>query len=263
MPTHKRADPSPSDEPAVFATALETPGDGCYHIFVKSELVRDDGAGGIVEAPHVLKHMAGVQERCSVLLRGKACVGPIVATSGQYAFLLSPEAIQRDLLCGAVIEILVPPMAHAAEQICQNAKSAAPATLAQLGISKEMVGLLQTLAQGVDCGWLVEYSEVGSRLAKGLLCPTMDELSSIASEPPNAQKINGRVTGIGTAQAGTRIEVNETTWGVVPGLHLEEAFGHLKSPTQVTAKLVHSGKNPILEDVEFVQVSGGLLEQKP
>lgn len=252
MPRSSNALPPVTSKIADADVSFTKNSEGRYAITVACERLREDGEGGIVEAPDVLKHFGMLRERISRLLQGKSEVMSIVAYPGRYEFDVLAEQAQGDLLAGRNIrDLLVPPLEYAVKIIEGNAKNTTPKTAAELGVSPEVMQVECTLAAILGLGLKATIQSIGGDDSSPLPAVDRDALSAIAREPRPRQRITGIVTGLGLEPDGLRIEVNRGVRPAIAGMTIETALPFLLRPTQVTGYLIYDADREILDEPVF------------
>lgn len=243
----------PSSPTADARASMATETEGRYILTIPCEELRDDGAGGIVEAPDLLKKVESLRERLSRLLQGKATIHPIAAYLGRYEFEVSADSIQGDLLAGRNIrDLIVLPLEHALKIIDDNARCVTPKTAAELGLSAEILRVEDTLSSIRSLGVTAAIRSSDNDDSSKLPSAERDALSAIAREPRARQRIHGIVTGVCLEPDGVRIEVNRGVRPAIPGMTLEVAIPFLQRSKQVSGFLVYVGDRAVLEGYEFL-----------
>ncbi len=251
MSTPKRTTSPACAQPEVSIASSHLPSDHVLYVGVNSPSIRDDGSGGIVEAPELLEILDSMRDRMAVVLNGKAEMGPIIAIPGCYAYSIRMASDQKDLLCHSVATLLVPLMQHADSQVRANASSPDPQTLSGLGIPKDIARVFDAMAKFEAFGACVEIWSDAGETPVPLPCPTKDELSSIATENRERRHIDGVVTMVGSEGAVTRLQVNNSVIAFAPGLDLKHAASFLFQPTRIVAYLAVSGQDYTLEEAKY------------
>lgn len=222
-------------------------------VTVRCPQLRQDDDGGLIEAPSVLKQVETLRKQIGRFLKKKrAEVHSIVAHAGRYEFKVSPDSAQCDLFSGrSILDLIVPPLAHAVQIIKDNARCSTPKTGAELGISAEILQIEHTLAELLCCGLAATIQRSGEEDATELPAVEKDELSSIALETRDRQWIDCLITGVGLEPDGIRIEVNRGARLAIVGMTLEMTIPYLQRVTHVSGNVVYEGDRAILENYAF------------
>lgn len=252
MPRPAKAKLQPLSTTADGQLPASTPSSGRCILMIESKDLRDDGFGGIIEVPRLLKICESLRERMDRFLHKMATVHDIVAYVGRYEFEVSADSGHDDLLFGRDLrELILPPLAHAVKMIEENANSVVPKTSAELGLSPEIVQVELVLSEILKFGTSTKLREHGSDESTPLPAVSREALSAIASEAPKRQKIDGVVTGLGLEKGGIRIEINKRVRPAIFGMTLDMTIPYLQRPTQVVGFLTYKDDQSILEDYFF------------
>lgn len=250
-PRTKSALPITSPTPD-SASAVNEESHGYHLVTIACGELRDDGDGGIVEAPKVLKEVEALRAQIARLLRKKADVRAVIAYVGRYEFEVSANALQADLFSGrTVLEMIQPLLRSAVRLIEGNAKSTTSKTASELGISPEVLKIESTLAEILKLGLAATMRNAGSGESSEIPAVSRDALSAIAREPFVRERIDGVVTGLGLESDGIRIEINRGARHAIPGMTLDSALPFLRRATQVSGYVSQVGGRTILEEPRF------------
>jgi len=252
MPRNNTSASSTTSPNAKVRPPVDTEPRECNVVKIACAELRDDGSGGIVEAPKVLKQAEVLRERLARLLKGRAMVEAIVVSPGQYEFEVKTDGAQGDLLAGRNIQdLIIPALAHAAKIIEDNARNHSPKTAAELGVAPELLYVQHTLAEIFALGLTATIRGNDGDELSSLPCVRKDALSAIAREPKARQRILGIVTGVGLERDGIRIEINRRMRPAISGMTLENVIPFLHRPTQVMGYLVYEDERVILDEPIF------------
>lgn len=229
--------------------------DNCHVFRIDCDELRDDGSGGMIEAPKLLRSVESLRDRIARYLQLDATQIPIVAYFGRYEFELPLKAIHRDLIAEAVGESPIILALRDAQKILEaNSRSATPQTPHDMGLTESVLSIQDALSQIRALGTSVAVQEPGRSESAELPSVSRDILSAVAREPRKPERLTGIVTGVCVEDDGVRIEVNRGIRVAVIGMTLDAAIPHLRRKTEVSGRLLYVEARPILENHSFFAV---------
>lgn len=217
--------------------------------------IRQDGKH-LTEVPSVMGQAEGLRKRIKRYFNGQVHVGPLMATHGMYFFYLYVDQAQLGILAGSIESYLVQQIEHATALIRANASSARSATSSELGLERNLLNVMASLADIAEHGAAAIFIEPDINLEVHLSGPTREELSAVAEAPRQALFVDGTITAIGRADDQVRLQINDGSFFIAPGVALEEAFGYIREPTRVTAAVSYVDGLQVLENTQFFPVRG-------
>lgn len=216
------------------------------------DLVRRDD-GRLTEVPELLAEVELLQKSLARTFKEDETFDPILAEPGAYVIPVRSNGSQHELNWGEEpAPLFARTLESSREKLQANLDSDSPTTAKELGLSVQLVRTaaqltrVKTASDGVSVrqSWLGTDSELAAA----------DPLTftALIKAPTPAKRVDGAATAAGPGTlAGARLEVNETTMYLVPGLSFEEAIDLVRVNARVTGKAVTREHQAVLEDAQF------------
>ncbi len=231
-------------------------------IDVPSERVTPSERGGLVEDIDLMGPVARLMGAVAKLLGVSPDVCVLLCRPGGYGIdLRIGESGVGGLFGADALTALVTRLTESVKRLEENAKKTSPQTASEMGISSDDVRVIRALADVADYanGGMVQFGIDDVGPTKGLPVASPAALQALPPSPPRPRLVDGPVTGVGSAEGGTRVEVGKSVFVHVPALTEDEACGHFRQRNFV--KGVASVKDGVLQlaEARFYAASQGTL----
>lgn len=198
------------------------------------KLIRDE-RGRLVEDPSLLGTVERFKSALAQFFGRRATFAATCAEPGRYVITVIFDSGQPEIGGMPPARALQAALAKCKTVLDAHVRTKTLKTAAALKLPDKELRLANLAATAVAKGGSVSL-RVADTDTTELVPPDLDAFSTLAAPGVSDKDVDGRVTGLGEDDGGTRIEVNRAAMYFVPELSLEEATMHVRNKAYVSAK---------------------------
>lgn len=221
-----------------------------FEIEVASSKLIQDERGRLVEDPGLLGTVERFKSALAQFFGRRATFADTCGESGRYVITVTFDTGQSDLGGMAPARALEAALVKCKSVLDAHIKTKTLKTPAALRLQDKEVRLASLAAAAVAKGGSVSVRAPDADVTE-LVPPDLNAFSTLAPPAVKDKDVDGRVTGIGEDDGGSRIEVNRAAMYFVPGLSLDDAKKHFGDKAYVSARATWKSRSWQLKDAKF------------